>query len=163
MPIPASTFLPTQLSLVLSQPKGFGDLLQTSGSLVDTGPALTKAMRIQCPCFRIIGTLWGGDKPPQTPGTVPWARTLVTIGWKGPLGQSHLAIPNPSHMPDVQEGRRRLETKERRKDSSRGGRESIFFTSNWSYSGWSRLPGMKSTTIKGFVPALSPLLCSSHP
>lgn len=62
------------------------------------GLALTKAMRVECPCFRIIGRLWDGDKPPQTPGTVPWSRRLVIIGWKGPLGLSHLAIPNPSHV-----------------------------------------------------------------
>lgn len=53
------------------------------------------------PTFQNYKGLWGGDKPPQTPGTVPWGRRLVIVGWKGPLGLSHLANTNPAHVSQI--------------------------------------------------------------
>lgn len=46
------------------------------------GPAVTKATRVDCLRFRIIRMLQDGDKSLHTPGTVPWGRRLVIIGWK---------------------------------------------------------------------------------
>lgn len=168
MTIPTSTFLPTQLSLVLAQPKGVGALLQTSGSLVGTdlmcqGAALTEAMRVECPFFRITGTLWRGDKPPQSPGTVPWGGRLVITGWKGPLGLSHLAIPNPSHVSQICRREGEGWSQEGKIPPEEGGGAFFHLKLVLQCDNWSGLPGRKRTTIKGFVSSPSPLLCFSHP